>query len=65
MSDPDLSSFIWSVAVCLHGDYEQSEFGKTILGSRSDLLREGRTALISAPANGQVDVRHLAEKKAA
>src|SRR3954453_4168899 len=31
MSDPNLSSFIWSVADPLRGDYKQSEYGKGIL----------------------------------
>lgn len=31
MSEPDLSSFIWSVADLLRGDYKQSEYGKVIL----------------------------------
>jgi type I restriction enzyme M protein len=31
MSDPSLSSFIWSVADLLRGDYKQSEYGKVIL----------------------------------
>jgi type I restriction enzyme M protein len=31
MSDPNLSSFIWSVADLLRGDYKQSEYGKAIL----------------------------------
>jgi len=31
MSDPNLSSFIWSVADLLRGDYKQSECGKVIL----------------------------------
>ncbi|HEX7859114.1 MAG TPA: class I SAM-dependent DNA methyltransferase [Verrucomicrobiae bacterium] len=31
MSDPNLSSFIWSVADLLRGDYKQSEYGKIIL----------------------------------
>ena len=31
MSDPNLSSFIWSVANLLRGDYKQSEYGKVIL----------------------------------
>ena len=30
MSDPNLSSFIWSVADLLRGDYKQSEYGKLI-----------------------------------
>ncbi|MDZ4850360.1 MAG: type I restriction-modification system subunit M N-terminal domain-containing protein [Pirellulaceae bacterium] len=31
MVDPNLSSFIWSVADLLRGDYKQSEYGKVIL----------------------------------
>jgi type I restriction enzyme M protein len=31
LSDPNLSSFIWSVADLLRGDYKQSEYGKVIL----------------------------------
>src|SRR6476620_11797544 len=31
MSDPNLSSFIWSVADLLRGNYKQSEYGKVIL----------------------------------
>jgi type I restriction enzyme M protein len=31
MSNPNLSSFIWSVADLLRGDYKQSEYGKIIL----------------------------------
>jgi type I restriction enzyme M protein len=31
MNDPDLSSFIWSVADLLRGDYKQPEYGKMIL----------------------------------
>jgi type I restriction enzyme M protein len=31
MTDPNLSSFIWSVADLLRGDYRQSEYGKVIL----------------------------------
>jgi type I restriction enzyme M protein len=30
-SNPNLSSFIWSVADLLRGDYKQSEYGKVIL----------------------------------
>src|SRR6476620_6633524 len=30
-SDPNLSSFIWSVADLLRGDYKQSDYGKVIL----------------------------------
>ena len=31
MTDPNLSSFIWSVADLLRGDYKQSEYGKVLL----------------------------------
>lgn len=31
MSDPNLSSFIWSVADLLRGDYRQSDYGKVVL----------------------------------
>src|SRR5665213_3300478 len=31
MSDPNLSSFIWSVADLLRGDFKQSEYGRVIL----------------------------------
>ncbi len=31
MSDPNLSSFLWSVADLLRGDFKQSEYGKVIL----------------------------------
>ncbi|MEP6732890.1 MAG: class I SAM-dependent DNA methyltransferase, partial [bacterium] len=31
MTDPNLSSFIWSVADLLRGDYKQSEYGRVIL----------------------------------
>ena len=31
MPDPNLSSFIWSVADLLCGDYKQSDYGKVIL----------------------------------
>ena len=31
MANPNLSSFIWSVADLLRGDYRQSEYGKVIL----------------------------------
>ena len=31
MSNANLSSFIWSVADLLRGDYKQSDYGKVIL----------------------------------
>ncbi len=33
MNPQNLSSFIWSVADLLRGDYKQSEYGKVILPS--------------------------------
>lgn len=46
MSDTNLSSFIWSVADLLRGDYKQSEYGKVIrLGGaeqRDVLLQDHR-----------------------
>jgi type I restriction enzyme M protein len=45
MSDPNLSSFLWSVADLLRGDYKQSEYGKVILPftvlRRLDCVLEG------------------------
>jgi type I restriction enzyme M protein len=45
MSDANLSSFIWSVADLLRGDYKQSEYGKVILPftvlRRLDCVLEG------------------------
>jgi type I restriction enzyme M protein len=45
MADPNLSSFIWSVADLLRGDYKQSEYGKVILPftvlRRLDCVLEG------------------------
>ena len=41
MPDPNLSSFIWSVADLLRGDYKQSEYGKVILPFTVLRRREG------------------------
>ena len=45
MPEPNLSSFIWSVADLLRGDYKQSEYGKVILPftvlRRLDCVLEG------------------------
>ncbi len=45
MTQPNLSSFIWSVADLLRGDYKQSEYGKVILPftvlRRLDCVLEG------------------------
>lgn len=56
MSEPNLSSFIWSVADVLRGDYKQSEYGKVILPFT--VLR--RLDCVLAPTKAAV----LAEKKA-
>ena len=37
MADPNLSSFIWSVADLLRGDYKQSDYGKVILPFSEDV----------------------------
>ena len=55
MADPNLSSFIWSVADLLRGDYKQSEYGKVILPFT--VLR--RLDCVLAPTKAAV----LAEKK--
>lgn len=69
MNHQALSSFIWSVAGLLRGDYKQSEYGRVILPftvlRRLDcvleraiaLLKERRSALIAAAVTGQIDVR--------
>ena len=45
MNDPNLSSFLWSVADLLRGDYKQSDYGKVILPftvlRRLDCVLEG------------------------
>ena len=52
MADPNLSSFIWSVADLLRGDYKQSEYGKVILPftvlRRLDLVLEKTKAGVLA-----------------
>lgn len=59
MPDPNLSSFIWSVADLLRGDYKQSEYGKVVLPftvlRRLDLgkhLRERPPVEVVLPAGG-------------
>ena len=52
MSDPNLSSFIWSVADLLRGDYKQSEYGKvilpfTVLRRLDCVLESTRTAVLA------------------
>src|SRR5258708_3733160 len=50
--DPNLSSFIWSVADLLRGDYKQSEYGKVILPftvlRRLDCVLEATKAAVLA-----------------
>jgi type I restriction enzyme M protein len=51
MTDPNLSSFIWSVADLLRGDYKQSEYGKvilpfTVLRRLDCVLEKTKTAVI-------------------
>ena len=52
MPDPNLSSFIWSVADLLRGDYKQSEYGKVILPftvlRRLDCVLEGTKSAVLA-----------------
>ena len=52
MTTPNLSSFIWSVADLLRGDYKQSEYGKVILPftvlRRLDCVLEGSKAAVLA-----------------
>lgn len=52
MSEPNLSSFIWSVADLLRGDYKQSEYGKVILPftvlRRLDCVLEGTKPAVLA-----------------
>jgi type I restriction enzyme M protein len=52
MANPNLSSFIWSVADLLRGDYKQSEYGKVILPftvlRRLDCVLESTKAAVLA-----------------
>ncbi|MBP6830766.1 MAG: SAM-dependent DNA methyltransferase [Deltaproteobacteria bacterium] len=52
MADPNLSSFIWSIAELLRGDYKQSEYGKVILPftvlRRLDCVLEATKAAVLA-----------------
>jgi type I restriction enzyme M protein len=55
MPDPNLSSFIWSVADLLRGDYTQSEYGKvilpfTVLRRLDCLLEESKPAVLAEKA---------------
>jgi len=50
VTEPNLSSFIWSVADLLRGDYKQSDYGKVILPftvlRRLDCVLEGTKAAV-------------------
>lgn len=52
MAETNLSSFIWSVADLLRGDYKQSEYGKVILPftvlRRLDCVLESTKAAVLA-----------------
>jgi len=54
MSDPNLSSFLWSVADLLRGDFKQSEYGKVILPFT--VLR--RLDCVLAPTKAKVIAEH-------
>ena len=59
MADPNLSSFIWSVADLLRGDYKQSDYGKVILPFT--VLR--RLDCVLAPTKDQVLAELAAKQK--
>ena len=53
MANPNLSSFIWSVADLLRGDYKQSEYGKVIntkeqFANSPDLKNELQSAIMES-----------------
>ena len=58
MNDPNLSSFIWSVADLLRGDYKQADYGKVILPLT--VLR--RLDCVLADTKAKVLERHQALK---
>ncbi len=60
MTDPNLSSFLWSVADLLRGDYKQSEYGKVILPFT--VLR--RLDCVLAPTKAAVLAEFAARTKA-
>ena len=63
MADANLSSFIWSVADLLRGDYKQSEYGKVILPftvlRRLDCVLEKSKPAVLAEFYPTVAVNHL------
>jgi type I restriction enzyme M protein len=60
MNQQALSSFIWSVADLLRGDYKQSDYGKVILPFT--VLR--RLDCVLEPTKAAVLAEHAARKKA-
>lgn len=72
MPDPNLSSFIWSVADLLRGDYKQSEYGRVILPftvlRRLDCVLEPTKAAVLAELakreKAGVDPEHFLHKVA-
>jgi type I restriction enzyme M protein len=60
MADPNLSSFIWSVADLLRGDFKQSEYGKVILPFT--VLR--RLDCVLSPTKGKVLIEYAKRKTA-
>src|SRR5450830_1801492 len=59
-TNPNLSSFIWSVADLLRGDYKQSEYGKVILPFT--VLR--RLDCVLEPTKAAVLAEHAKQTKA-
>src|SRR4029077_14211699 len=59
MNQQALSSFIWSVADLLRGDYKQSDYGKVILPFT--VLR--RLDCVLKPTKSAVLAEHVARKK--
>ncbi len=64
MNQQNLSSFIWSVADLLRGDYKQSEYGKVILPftvlRRLDCVLDPTKEVVFTTVNGNIDVRGVA-----
>ena len=68
MSDANLSSFIWSVADLLRGDYKQSDYGTGgtyiwIVSNRKPAARKGKLQLIDASTFWQKMRKSLGSKR--
>jgi len=63
MNQQELSSFIWSVADLLRGDYKQSEYGKVILPftvlRRLDCVLEATKPAVLAEYAKQLRIHRL------